>query len=82
MLSEPSGEALQHMLRERDAEIAALRSQLAAAQVAATSPHLGDLPNFVSQMQGLFVGVLTTDVHGALTWVNSRFQKRCGQRLP
>ncbi|MGI4740729.1 MAG: PAS domain S-box protein [Janthinobacterium lividum] len=82
MLSETSCEVLQQTLRERDAEIITLRAQLAAAQVAATSPHLGDLPNFVSQMQGLFVGVITTDARGALTWANSPFRVRCGQQLP
>ncbi len=75
MLSETSGEAL---LAARDAEIANLRGQLNAAQLAATSPYLGDLPNFVAQMQDLFVGVLTTNRHGVITWVNSRFQARCG----
>jgi PAS domain S-box-containing protein len=81
MLSEASGEALHHALRERDAEIATLRHQLAAAQVAATSPYLGDLPNFVAQMQGLFVGVITTDTQGRLTWANSPFQVRCERPL-
>ncbi|TDN38853.1 hypothetical protein A8B98_22080 [Hymenobacter sp. UV11] len=73
---------MQAVLQQRDAELVTLRSQLAAAQAAATSPHLGDLPNFVAQMQGLFVGVLTADKQGRLTWANSRFQKRCGRRLP
>ena len=82
MLSETSCEALQQTLRARDAEIIILRAQLAAAQMAATSPHLGDLPNFVSQMQGLFVGVVTTDARGALTWANSPFRARCSQQLP
>jgi PAS domain S-box-containing protein len=78
MLSDASGEAL----RARDAEIVALRQQLAAAQQAATSPHLGDLPNFVAQMQGLFVGVLTTDLRGVLSWANSPLRARCCQELP
>ncbi|RZK17960.1 MAG: hypothetical protein EOO56_17005, partial [Hymenobacter sp.] len=82
MLSEPSCEALQHLLGERDAEIMALRSQLTVSQLAVTSPYLGDLPNFVAQMQGLFVGVITTTLQGHLTWANSRFQVRCGHRLP
>ncbi|RZK16271.1 MAG: PAS domain S-box protein, partial [Hymenobacter sp.] len=82
MLSEASYEVLQQTLCARDAEIIILRSQLAAAQVAATSPHLGDLPNFVSQMQGLFVGVITTDARGNLTWANSPFRARYGQPLP
>ena len=82
MFSETSREALQHTLRERDAEIATLRSQLAAAKLTATSPYLGNLPNFVAQMQGLFVGVLTTDTQGRLLWANSRFQARCGAQLP
>jgi len=74
--------ALRHTLRAREAEITALRGQLAAAQLAATSPYLGDLPNFVAQMQGLFVGVLTTTAQGRLNWANSRFLARCGCRLP
>jgi PAS domain S-box-containing protein len=74
--------AYRHALRRRDAEIVRLRGQLAAAHLAATSSHLGDLPNFVAQMQGLFVGVLTTNTKGMLTWVNSSFQARCGQQLP
>jgi PAS domain S-box-containing protein len=78
----PSGVACRHALRRRDAELGRLRSQLAAAQLAATSPYLGDLPNFVAQMQGLFVGVITTTTQGALTWANSRFQVRCCRRLP
>ncbi|RZK51625.1 MAG: hypothetical protein EOO59_14775, partial [Hymenobacter sp.] len=78
----PLGVACRHALRRRDAELVQLRRQLAAAHLAATSPHLGDLPNFVAQMQGLFVGVLTTTTRGELTWVNSRFQARCGRRLP
>ncbi len=82
MLSDASGEALTAALRARDAELAALRQQLAAAQLAATSPHLGDLPNFVAQMQGLFVGVLTTSPCGRLTWANSPLRARCGQALP
>jgi PAS domain S-box-containing protein len=81
MLSEATGEALQQALRERDAEIAMLRHQLAAAHVAVTSPYLGDLPNFVAQMQGVFVGVITTDTQGHLTWANSLFQKRCEMEL-
>jgi len=79
MLSDTSCEA---QLAARDAEIAQLRGQLAAAQLAATSSHLGDLPNFVAQMQGLFVGVLTTDRQGRLTWANSRFLTRCRATLP
>ncbi|RZK17350.1 MAG: hypothetical protein EOO56_18130, partial [Hymenobacter sp.] len=78
MLSDTACEAL---LAARDAEIAALRGQLAATQLAATSPHLGDLPNFVAQMQDLFVGVLTINPQGYLTWANSRFQTRCGTSL-
>jgi PAS domain S-box-containing protein len=78
MLSDTSCEA---QLAARDAEIAMLRSQLAAMQLAATSPYLGDLPNFVSQMQDLFVGVLTTDAQGHLTWANSRFLARCHTSL-
>jgi len=74
--------ALRHTLAERDAEIAQLRVQLGAAQLAATSPYLGDLPNFVAQMQGLFVGVVTTDQQGNLNWANSRFLARCRCRLP
>jgi PAS domain S-box-containing protein len=74
MFSENSGDAL---LAARDAELAALRGQLAA-----TSHYLGDLPSFVAQMQDLFVGVLTIDTHGHLTWANSRFQARCGLALP
>jgi len=77
MLSDISGEAL----RAAHDEIVVLRSQLAAAQLAATSPYLGDLPNFVAQMQDLFVGMLTTNSQGHLTWANSRFQKRCGTPL-
>ncbi len=79
MLSDTSCEA---QLAARDAEIAMLRGQLAAAQLAATSTHLGDLPNFVAQMQDLFVGVLTTDGQGCLTWANSRFLTRCQATLP
>ena len=79
MPSETSGDAL---LAARDAEIASLRAQLAATQLAATSPYLGDLPNFISQMQDLFVGVLTASTQGYLTWANSRFQTRCGTSLP
>ena len=79
---ETSCAALQAELRQRDAELASLRTQLAAAHQAATSPYLGDLPNFVAQMQGLFVGVLTTDGQGRLTWANARFQKHCGRALP
>jgi PAS domain S-box-containing protein len=75
------GVSCRHALRRRDAELVRLRGQLAAAHLAATSPHLGDLPNFVAQMQGLFVGVLTTTTRGELTWVNSSFQARCGQPL-
>ena len=82
MLSETSCEVLRQTLRERDAEITTLRAQLLATQMAATSPHLGDLPSFVSQMQGLFVGVITTDTQGALTWANPHFRARCGQQLP
>ncbi|RYY17127.1 MAG: PAS domain-containing sensor histidine kinase, partial [Cytophagaceae bacterium] len=82
MLTETSGEVLRQTLRERDAEIIALRAQLAAAQRAATNPHLGDLPNFIAQMQGLFVGVVTTNKQGVLQWVNSRFLNHCGRRLP
>jgi PAS domain S-box-containing protein len=78
MLTATSCEA---QLAARDAEIAMLRGQLAAAQLAATSPHLGDLPNFVAQMQGLFVGVLTTDTQGILTWANSPFRTRCSRPL-
>jgi PAS domain S-box-containing protein len=74
--------ALRQTLGEREAEIASLRAQLAAAQLAATSPYLGDLPNFVAQMQGLFVGVVTTDEQGLLQWANSRFLARCRCRLP
>ncbi|TVT43577.1 PAS domain S-box protein [Hymenobacter setariae] len=76
MLSEASDEDLRHALRERDAEIATLRRQLAVAHLTATSSHLGDLPNFVAQMQDLFVGVITTDTQGHLTWANSLFQAR------
>ena len=81
MSCETTRAALRQTLRARDAEIAGLRAQLAAAQLAATSPYLGDLPNFVAQMQGLFVGVVTTDCHGLLGWANSRFLKRCGHPL-
>ncbi|MGI4864391.1 MAG: PAS domain S-box protein [Janthinobacterium lividum] len=82
MQPKPSYAALQAELRQRDAELAALRTQLAAAHAATTSTHLGDLPNFVAQMQGLFAGVLTTDPQGRLTWANRHFQVHCGQRLP
>ena len=78
MSCETTCAALRQTLRARDAEITVLRAQLAATQLAATSPYLGDLPNFVAQMQGLFVGVVTTDCHGLLNWANSRFLKRCG----
>ncbi|HET9502398.1 MAG TPA: PAS domain S-box protein [Hymenobacter sp.] len=78
MLSDTSCAA---QLAARDAEIALLRGQLAAARQVATSPYLGDLPNFVAQMQDLFVGVLTTDRQGHLTWASSRLLARCGVPL-
>jgi PAS domain S-box-containing protein len=82
MPSEASGEALNSALRARDTEIAALRQQLAVARLATTSPHLGHLPNFLAQMQGLFVGVVMTDIRGRLTWFNSPFRMRCGVERP
>jgi PAS domain S-box-containing protein len=78
---EMTSAALRQMLGERDAEIAALRAQLIATQLAATSPYLGDLPNFVAQMQGLFAGVITVNQQGLLNWANSRFLLRCRCRL-
>ena len=78
---EMTGAALRQLLSERDAEITTLRAQLVASQLAATSPYLGDLPNFVAQMQGLFVGVVTATQQGLLNWANSRFLTRCRRRL-
>jgi PAS domain S-box-containing protein len=77
-----SGVASRHALRQRDAELARLRQQLAAAQLVATSSHLGDLPNFVAQMQDIFVGVLTATPQGRVTWANARLQARWGRPLP
>jgi PAS domain S-box-containing protein len=77
-----SSYAWQAELDLRDADIATLRAQLVAAHLAATSVHLGDMPNFVAQMQGLFAGVLTTDAQGRLTWANRRLLADCNQRLP
>ena len=74
--------AFRRALRQRDAENARLRARLTTAELAATSPHLGDLANFVAQVHGLLAGVLTTDAQGALKWANARFLARCGWALP
>ncbi|RYY20158.1 MAG: PAS domain-containing sensor histidine kinase, partial [Cytophagaceae bacterium] len=73
--------ALRRALRQRDAENTRLRARLAAAELAATSPHLGDLPNFVAQVHELLAGVVTTDARGVLTWANTRWLTRCGRSL-
>ncbi|TFZ65515.1 PAS domain S-box protein [Hymenobacter sp. UV11] len=76
----PSAVAWRHALRRRDAEIARLRERLAAAEAPVAGPLVG-ISNFLTQLPGLFAGVITTDAQGRLTWANTSFLARCGCAL-
>ena len=68
--------ALLHTLDQRDAEILALRAQMAAL-TAATPPVGGNQVNFLGQLQGLFADVALADLNGNITWANAGFLKQC-----
>ena len=71
---------LARALRERDAEIQALRTQLAAA-TAGLPAFAGDQADFMRQLQALFAGVVVADPQGSISWASPGFLAWCNCSL-
>jgi PAS domain S-box-containing protein len=72
MSHQPTPTALTETLQLRDAEILALRAQLAAVE-AGTPFVFSPYSSLVEQIQHLFAGVVATDPQGRITWANQGF---------
>ena len=67
---------LEHALTQRDAEITALRAELAAIS-AVLPPAVSNPAEFLRQVQYVFSGMLHADPQGIVVWADEAFLERC-----
>ena len=67
---------LEQALRQRDAEIVALRAQLAAV-TDAIPPGVGNPAEFLEQLQSIYTGLLLSDLRGCIIWANPALLAMC-----